>query len=251
VAEFLFTIAAVVFLCAALLVMAYLYNRERTSAVPPERDTQQDLANTMILLQTMRDVLEEQKELARAFNEGIDKKIAYIRKAVDEIAAERKRLRAAGTGQVEPATEELPEALADMSVVDGPPEEPAAPLSVFPEPDVDSDFIDGWAGLDLGGTKEGSSEALYEPVNAEEAENARDAVRSLLDFSGAGFAEPSEALIRMPAAKNGNGATPPALHSRVYEYHDAGMTVPQIAQELGIGKGEVRLMLSLRKDRER
>jgi predicted transcriptional regulator len=32
----------------------------------------------------------------------------------------------------------------------------------------------------------------------------------------------------------------------VYEYHDAGMSVGEIAQELGIGKGEVRLVISLR-----
>ena len=39
----------------------------------------------------------------------------------------------------------------------------------------------------------------------------------------------------------------PALHARVYDYNDASMSVAQIAQELGIGKGEVRLILSLRK----
>jgi predicted transcriptional regulator len=35
----------------------------------------------------------------------------------------------------------------------------------------------------------------------------------------------------------------------VYEYNDAGMTVAEIAHEIGIGKGEVRLILSLRKNR--
>ena len=35
------------------------------------------------------------------------------------------------------------------------------------------------------------------------------------------------------------------LQQRVLEYSEAGMTVAQVSRELGIGKGEVRLMLSL------
>jgi hypothetical protein len=40
------------------------------------------------------------------------------------------------------------------------------------------------------------------------------------------------------------------LQRRVQEYADAGMSVPQISRELGIGKGEVRLILSLREGRK-
>ena len=40
---------------------------------------------------------------------------------------------------------------------------------------------------------------------------------------------------------------PPALQQRIVEYSQAGMAVSDIARELGIGKGEVRLMLSLAK----
>ena len=39
------------------------------------------------------------------------------------------------------------------------------------------------------------------------------------------------------------------VQSRVYEYNDAGMSVAQISKAIGIGKGEVRLILSLRKGR--
>ena len=35
------------------------------------------------------------------------------------------------------------------------------------------------------------------------------------------------------------------LQQRVLEYSEAGMTVAEVSRELGIGKGEVRLMLSL------
>lgn len=241
--------ATIALMAAALVVMVYLYLREKNGASSAHYDARQDLANTMILLQTMRDVLDEQKELARAVNESLDKKIAYIRKAVDEIAAERQRLR--------DAQAPLGDAGADGDALAAPPETAptnAAPLHVFPDPEIeadpDDDFIDGWAGMDLGPGAAPLSGSGYEPVSEEEARHARDAVRSLLDFCGGG-AQREEALVRMPASGNGASAMPPALHSRVYEYHDAGMTVPQIAQELGIGKGEIRLMLSLRKDRER
>jgi hypothetical protein len=239
-------------MAGALVAMAYLYYREKSGAAAAESTAQQDLANTMILLQTMRDVLEEQKELARIFNESIDKKITYIRKAVDGIAAERKRLHTGHapleSGPSEACDEPLPEPILDAD---------DAPLNVFPDPDThgaEGDFIDGWAGLDLGRKKAvnvpAPGDAGYEPVNPEEAEHARDAVRSLLDFCG-GVSNRNAALVRMPAPGNGTDVLTPALHSRVYEYHDAGMTVPQIAQELGMGKGEIRLMLSLRKDKER
>ncbi len=236
-------------MAAALVVMVYLYLREKNGASSAHYDARQDLANTMILLQTMRDVLDEQKELARAVNESLDNKIAYIRKAVDEIAAERQRLRNAQAP--------VGDAGAGGDALAEPPETAptnAAPLHVFPDPEIeadpDDDFIDGWAGMGLGPGAPSRSDG-YEPVSEEEASHARDAVRSLLDFCGGGGAQREEALVRMPAPGNGASAMPPALHSRVYEYHDAGMTVPQIAQELGIGKGEIRLMLSLRKDRER
>jgi hypothetical protein len=50
----------------------------------------------------------------------------------------------------------------------------------------------------------------------------------------------------------GNGKTHfPPVHARVYDYSDAGMSVAQIASELGMGKGEVRLILSLRKEYEK
>lgn len=41
------------------------------------------------------------------------------------------------------------------------------------------------------------------------------------------------------------GAISAPLQQRVLEYSEAGMTVAEVSRELGIGKGEVRLMLSL------
>lgn len=46
-----------------------------------------------------------------------------------------------------------------------------------------------------------------------------------------------------PAPDEGTISAP--LQQRVLEYSEAGMTVAEVSRELGIGKGEVRLMLSL------
>lgn len=54
---------------------------------------------------------------------------------------------------------------------------------------------------------------------------------------------PTEAPDMGAGPENGTAA----MQQRVLEYSEAGMTVAEVSRELGIGKGEVRLMLSLAK----
>jgi hypothetical protein len=95
-----------------------------------------------------------------------------------------------------------------------------------------------------------------EPQAPGNGEAAREAFRALLNMpmnSGAGLPP-----LEMPGQIR--GVTAPAhgheinvgdfqlsasLQQRVLEYSEAGMTVAEVSRELGIGKGEVRLMLSL------
>lgn len=87
-------------------------------------------------------------------------------------------------------------------------------------------------------------------------EAAREAFRALLNMpmnESAQVAPPEmPGQTRAMAAvlqEHGNGqgeiqfSAP--LQQRVLEYSEAGMTVAEVSRELGIGKGEVRLMLSL------
>jgi len=87
-------------------------------------------------------------------------------------------------------------------------------------------------------------------------EAAREAFRALLNMP-MGQDAPL-APVEMPGqtramatAMQGNGGAPEEvqfsapLQQRVLEYSEAGMTVAEVSRELGIGKGEVRLMLSL------
>jgi len=118
---------------------------------------------------------------------------------------------------------------------------PPATSSAATPPSKES-FSD-WAELKLG--DEGPASAAATPataarpaVSGEEHSSARDAFRALLDLGPDGAAQKTE------NEGNGRNASAP-LQRRVLEYEQAGMNVGDIARELGIGKGEVRLMLSL------
>jgi uncharacterized protein YoxC len=86
---------------------------------------------------------------------------------------------------------------------------------------------------------------------------AREAFRALLnmpaeespaqprvDIAGQMAAMPEVVPVEAPRAES---VSTSAMQQRVLEYSNAGMTVADVSKELGIGKGEVRLMLSLAK----
>lgn len=95
-----------------------------------------------------------------------------------------------------------------------------------------------------------------EPMAPGNGEAAREAFRALLNM-------PMNADVHVPpvdmpgqtkamvSAMHGHGndrddvPLSAPLQQRVLEYSEAGMTVAEVSRELGIGKGEVRLMLSL------
>lgn len=87
-------------------------------------------------------------------------------------------------------------------------------------------------------------------------EAAREAFRALLnmpmghDATIAPVEMPGQTQALAPTASGNGGGSDDApfsapLQQRVLEYSEAGMTVAEVSRELGIGKGEVRLMLSL------
>lgn len=95
-----------------------------------------------------------------------------------------------------------------------------------------------------------------EPQAPGNGEAAREAFRALLNMpmnSGAGLppVEMPGQTRAMTAAMQGHESNAgevqlsAPLQQRVLEYSEAGMTVAEVSRELGIGKGEVRLMLSL------
>ncbi len=297
----LFIAAGVVFFCSLVAGFFYIYSKRSSGA--PSRATQGDLANMMILLQTMRDLLNQQKELARQLNESLDKKVAFIKDTVDTAMRDLDTLRGeigsvahtlpkiqASVAHVQeqadaieqalqkPATGAVPRAssrpVAPAPAANAPrqaPKETPAPetpkpnpapkpaispeLQVLTRPAPSPDLLDNWVGLDIGGTS--LEPSLFDapdepPTEPENPEAAREAFRALLNMQAQNSdknLKPSEAAPSFSASGgNGKGKLSP-LQARVYEYRDAGMSISEIANEIGIGKGEVRLILSIRKDR--
>lgn len=297
----------------ALFGAAFFFMRElRLRTMMPDRG-QSDLTNMMILFQTMRDILSQQKDLAREFNISIDKKVREVRALIEssgsvradlerakreisalsaqtrkELASLERRLAQVDGGaskKTEAASEESEEI--EESDAEGVPNEEAAaapdleaapeavpkieetpeaavataiepePLDVFPSrtDDVEDEFLSKWDESSFSDEEELEEEEETEEdpiVAAHDAVQTRDALRDLLDLQAVpqgngGMTSSSEVL--NSAGNGGRYLTP--IQKRVYEYSDAGMRVPEIARELGVGKGEIRLILSLRRDRSR
>ncbi len=240
-----------------------------------------DVTNMMILFQTMRDILTQQKDLAREFNISIDKKVNEVRRLLQsngDVRAELERTKremsalAARTrremsalerrlGQVDTdvaAAVEEEAAQAEPDEIEEEDAEASAPVEILPgesESEDPSDLIERWTrGEDF---DEDSAEDEPDPsANGNghdeevESEDTRAAYRDLLNLQPAGRMPSSSDIL--DAGREAGGAqylTP--IQQRVYEYSDAGLRVPEIARELGVGKGEVRLILSLRQDRGR
>lgn len=268
-------LAGGVSIAVALILTFYVVARSRRRGLhSPARARQTDLASMMILLQTMRDLLEQQKGLARQINENIDRKIAHIRETVDAALKEAERIRAiveetaqrargiANPHGVEHAAEsgrrhsELHAPSSGMGQVSRPIEKEAegSQIEIIAQPvqpGAEESILDNWIGLELA-EEEGDPARFDVPEQAPEAPDdaaaAREAFRALLSMEEVHPAIP--AGVGAPDREGGNGrrrSTP--LQARVCEYRDAGMSVTQIARELGIGKGEVRLILSLRRNR--
>lgn len=331
--------AGILAVLIALYFLFKLFVRERRAAAA--RNPRQDLANMMILFQTMRDLLRQQKDLARQFNENVEHKLALIRKTIGVALDDHEKLVAAHRDlsvAMEEAKADLTSIQRQLSYLNERPAHPLSglmggesPVSNVPIPNIaarsdeavqlrrdamdfsglaiqgnesalhakrgappappvgpqrpgsttgklsvppsrsedpsrypsqtekgrDESLVDDWVGMDFA-QEAPPSNAFHgvpqaPPEAPEDIEAARQAFRALLNLHENQPAPPRQKTTSttptLDRSGNGKGHVPP-LHGRVYEYSDAGMTAGQIARELGVGKGEVRLILSLRQDKE-
>ncbi len=278
----------VAFVCFVFFLSFYWRNEKRESV--RLKQTRTDIADMTILFQTMRDIIKQQKELARDFNHKLDTKMSMVKQVLAQGIDRNKELyekQQALTQQLEesqqqlqslqrqiihlrevgevaprPVREPVPETRVQppQPVQTAPPPRPVAPPRptppvefVRPEPGhLPAAFAD-WADFDLEPEALApilEEEAVHAPEAPGDAQAARNAFRALLDLDPHPAYRPLDASAEkpLPSAAGGNGGaaqklTP--LQRRVLEYHEAGMGVTEIAQELGVGKGEVRLMLNL------
>jgi hypothetical protein len=285
-------LVGIVIMCFGALV--YFLAREMRVGGMSAAHSQTDLTNMMILFQTMRDILTQQKDLAREFNISIDKKVNEVRKLIQstgnvrsELERTRRELAALSArtrkdiatlerrlqgvdGATAPETDEA----VDDSGVDAESgdeldtfETVDPPLEVLPEIESDDgpDILERWRlsdeaeaaeedGIEIEDEYDEGGNGHDVHVSEEEVEETRAAYRDLLSLQPTGPVRmrgpsTSDILDGGRASNGGQYLTP--IQKRVYEYSDAGMRVPEIARELGVGKGEVRLILSLRQDRGR
>jgi len=301
------TLACIITFCYMLFFMLRNMRLSGSDATP----MQHDLTNMMILFQTMRDTVEQQKSLARRFNRTIDAKVQEIRaltestaglddrvqtmeaeldqvlvQAREELNSMRRRWEylqeqiptgsesttglAAGDTKSECAEPDT-EIEASGKAHDSPPApQPEAqpekksessnghptgqPLRVLPTRTEapSAEPLDSWTGLDFGSSDYDDEDDYDDPpaemelTEPEEPEAARDAFRMLLNMDSPTM-DPNPPIRVDDEIPDTSSVTP--VQQRIYEYSDAGMRVPEIARELGVGKGEVRLILSLRKDK--
>lgn len=242
---------------AAGLAAFLIRDLNRRNAPPPHSGT--DLTNMTILFHTMRDVVAQQKQLAADFNRSLDRRVNEIKKVVELIRKERELLRqsrAQLTELIRRANE------IEQSMKGASPIQPAMrPASTPPPPEPEEivvpedDLIEHWTGLDFGDAEDEAEDHAYdepvpEPIAPEDAEAARDAFRTLLNLDAPESQPPAAAAPPQGSGTNGRDHMS-NIEQLVYEYTDAGMRIPDIARELGIGKGEVRLIQSLRKKKGR
>ena len=280
-----FIVAGWIGIGVAAILLVRLYLREMKARRAAVRGPKNDLANMMILLQTMRDMLNEQKALARDFNRSVDSKVTIIRKVIRAVADEYKRLnethrelrqmmqatqadlarirahatairaqrtRPKAVAPLEMAASEAPAANGLREALAEPSPDAAPTLEVLAEPagsDSEDDLIDNWVGLDFAGD-EPNPYAFEVPEEAPEApedpETAREAFRRLLNVSNEASQGNSTKQDDSASPEKSNGRNrSDAVRARVLEYSDAGMSVSEIARELGLGKGEVRLILNI------
>lgn len=266
--------------------------RERTRI----RQTKADIADIMMLFQTMRDVVVQQKQLASEFNEELERKVGGVKQILSAALEKNERLyerqrgieqelrdaraeidslqrqlaflppaiqgaapakaapKPAPAPRPAPAREPMPVESSEPPFVALPGEESAgATASTPPAPPEHSAGPTLWEQVDLAALADNSvlvadieeDEELdeEEPLVPADGEAAREAFRALLDLS----ARSTDDVQKSTTTPGGRARVNPAVQQRILEYSEAGMAVSDIARELGIGKGEVRLMLSLAK----
>ena len=240
--------------CVTFGLLFWLYGRLKEGARRPAPNANpfQNMAELSILFQTMRGLVREQKMLAQNFNRSLDAKVEVVRDAVRQVLAGYEQLM-----QMQKALKtQLEQALPKQEITAeeaGHDDLPALRAIAAPEA---ADLIDTWhvQFADVEATEDAPAEAAldraaYDPAPAREVRNALLNMGEPLEPI---TAEPAVTdAASQPAASDDQAPTAPsngtaALRSRVYKYHDAGMSISAIAQELGLGKGEIRLMLSLR-----
>ncbi len=222
VSYFFFGMASISMFCFIFLVAVY-WKRERNQKARIKK-AQEDIGDITVVFETMRGIVAEQKQLARRFNDDLDKKMAVVKQLLEQSLNRNEELyerQHTLTRELDTMALEMKELQRQLDECDrmlqsgGAPERQEAPA-------LRGDLYE--------------TQAPEAPANPEKA---RDAFRALLDSQ--------EREEDAPSTREPNEQTPPTVQKQVEAYSAAGLSIPEIAEKLDIGQGEVRLLLNLKR----
>jgi len=241
-----------------LCLFYYVYNDRHTRRLQEHRRI--EISELAMVFQTLRDVVSEQKILAKEFNEQIEEKLSLVRGVVNEAQNKMKQIQQEICEQSQ-KLKELQEqidrivcqknVLSDTSIRDV---KSIGTISIIEAESV-CEEINEKIEDNKDKLQEIPSEEIKEINEKEdnetlislskEQEDIQNAYHSLVGLSGKQNQieeEKSQISVRNNMDRK-DELTP--IQKMVLEYHNAGMTTSEIAKELGKTKGEVRLILSL------
>ena len=251
--EFLLTLSVIsLAVClAAGGVFLYAVRRESRTGRRRTNDGRREASHLAALFQTMRDIVSQQKEMAREFNEELDKKVTVVKQILTQSVEKNERI-FEEQQRIRKELREVREEIQSLQRQKGILKEQSPALRLYegspPEEPKASGFVQ-WLTPPLPDdtAPPHPADAAVPSVDSAESHNA---FRALLDLQPLAPETVPDKAGPAPGSSGDNGGqsiTP--VQKRVLEYSQAGMPVPEIARELGIGKGEVRLMLSLLKQK--
>lgn len=226
--SYLFYAAGFVAILCSLRVFILYLRRERNESRRMKK-TYEDIGDVTELFQTMRGIVEQQKQLAREFNEDLDRKMQVVKQVLgqslnrNEELYEHQRLL---TRELETVSLELKSIQRQIEELD----------------DM----------MQMGRSSERQRRREMPKIRDTESspeipanpDKARRAFRALLESK-----EKEGKISPFPSAEvETEGNEGASLRRKVEECNAKGMSITEIAEQLNLGKGEVRLMLSLKEE---
>lgn len=273
-------------------ILLWVFAQVRTHrSVPPTETPKADLADLMLLFQTLREIVSQQRELARDFNRQIESRMQSLKELIAQHAKNNDQLyerQQVLVHELQNAQEQLEQLKRDMASMRG--TAPVTPATPSPPPQK-QDTPSRWIVLPpyepVQTMSSGADHLRETPENSGKNGNGLEAKNLTTNevpdtpvvetesstlyapWAPTPFTEPDRGQTQsseasLSAARELRAAyqelvhlepAPPSpphenvgmdvLQKRVLDYSAAGMTIAEIARELGMAKGEVRLMLAL------
>jgi len=211
--------------CCFLLFSTFYVTRSRNRK-KHEAEDKQEMEEAYSLLHSMRKIAEEQKQIAAAFNDDLERKLQTVKQVLGQSLSRNEEL----YEQQRLLMQEIVSVSSEIKSIRRQIEELDGMIQTEKEPSKHQGFH---------ATKTNKERIPEAPSNPEKA---REAFRLLLEEK-----ENEDRKLTESADDLFEGMEMPSLQKRVEELYNDGMELSEIAEKLGIGKGEIQLLLSQRK----